>query len=171
MAFEVPDEADWREVDYLKRMCLVSLFELNKDVFLAVVLCALGDFRKDPAFSKPNSFHIFCVSLSVEMRDAYSQRQNRPGQVPKALTRAIWSHLELRGKIKAPPQVAFKDAKPIYDAFSRFIAVQALAGRPLIPQNELDGARSTRLRIEHGAVKLREVSIIRNPLNPNSSDC
>ena len=171
MSFEVPNEVDWREVRYLKDMCLVSLFEQNKAVFLAVVLFRFQAFRDDPAFSKPNSFHIFCITLSIEMRDAYSQRAKRSAEPPKALTRAIWSHLELRGKVKGPPQVAFKDAKPIYDAFSRFIAVQALAGRPPVSDKELNAARETRDGIEGGTVVLREIKTIRNPFNPNSSDC
>ena len=171
MSFEVPDEVDWREVHYLKDMCLVSLFEKNKEVFLAVVLFRFQAFRDDPAFSKPNSFHIFCTTLSIEMRDTYSQRVKRSGEPPKALTRAIWSHLEVRGKVKGPPQVAFKDAKPIYDAFSRFIAVQALAGRSPVSDKELNAARETRDAIERGTVILEEVQTIRNPMNPDSSDC
>lgn len=171
MGFDVPDEVDWRELDYLKGMCLVSFFELNEEVLRAVVLFRFNSFRADPAFSSPNSFFLFCATLSLEMRDAYSQRGNRPGEPPKALTRAIWSHLEIRGHIEGPPQVAFKKAKPIYDAFARFIAVQVLAGRGAIAQKELDQARTIRKRVEGGGLVLREVSTIRNPLNPRSSDC
>jgi len=171
VAFAVPDEVDWREVEYLKGMCLVSLFEKNKEIFRAVVLCAFRDFLDDPAFQVPNSFYIFCVGLSVEMREAYSSRAKRPGDLPKALTRAIWSHLALRGKVKGSPQEAFEKAKDICDPFCRFIAVQALAGRLPIPQNELDKARATRDGVERGTVVLGEVSTIKNLLKPGSSDC
>ncbi len=171
MSFEVPDEVDWREVDYLKGLCLVSLFSLNKEIFSAVVILRYLSFREDPAFSKPNSFFIFCVTLSLEMRDAYSQRGHRRGEPPKALTRAVWKHLEIRGFVKGPPQVAFRDAKPIYDAFARFLAVQVLGGAIVGLEVMSDSAGSIKADVEQGIRGVKEVATIRNPWNPDSSDC
>lgn len=171
MSFEVPNEVDSREVDYLNRMCLVTLFKENTEAFRAVVLFRFQAFRNGPDFSRRNSFHIFCTELSMEMRDTFSQRGERPGEPPKVLTRAIFDHLKDRGKVKYPLQNDFKRAKPIYDVFAHFIAVQTLAGRLSCSERELDDARATRAGIECGTVVLREVKEIPNPWNPYSSGC
>lgn len=171
MSFELPKEVDSREVDYLNGMCLVTLFKENKEAFRAVVLFRFQAFRNGPDFSKPNSLHLFCTELSVEMRDTFSQMAERSGEPPKVLTRAIFDHLEARGKVKYPLQADFTRAKPIYDVFAHFIAVQTLAGRLSFSQSELDDARATRAGIESGTVVLKKIEKIPNPLNPYSTGC
>jgi hypothetical protein len=171
VSFEVPDEVDSREVDYLNGMCLVTFFKENKEAVRAVVLFRFQAFCGDPAFAKPNSFHLFCTELSMEMRDTFSQAIHRSGEPPKALTRAIFDHLEARGKVEYPLQADFRRAKPIYDVFAHFIAVKTLAGRLSRSKKELDDARATRAGIESGTVVLKKVKEIPNPSNPYSSGC
>ena len=162
MGFVVPNGLDPRDEAYLKRICLMQLYNQNEEIFQAVAIFMYGEYvYKLGGAQGINEFWTYCSLLGMRLCDPPGRRaQNQQKHMAEQdLMMAIWTHLEDRGIVKGSPQDSMKTVSEHCELFAQFIAIQTFDDDPQIGADELIKARAVLDSLAKGRRKINPVPV------------